>query len=68
MSIKRRQNNGGAKITGIGYCLPEIVLSNHDFEKFLDTSDEWIVTITGIRGRRMARVDEASSDKAIEAS
>lgn len=66
--MKRRNGNGGARIAGIGYYLPDIVLSNHDFEKFVDTSDEWIVTRTGIRERRMARADQASSDMAIEAS
>jgi 3-oxoacyl-[acyl-carrier-protein] synthase-3 len=66
--VKHRSNNEGATITGIGYYLPETVLTNRDFEKFLDTSDEWIVTRTGIRERRMARPDEASSDMAIEAS
>jgi 3-oxoacyl-[acyl-carrier-protein] synthase III len=41
-------------IIGTGSYVPEKVLSNHDIEKFLDTSDEWIYTRTGIRERRIA--------------
>jgi len=58
----------GAKISGIGHYLPERVLTNFDFEKMVDTSDEWIVTRTGIRERRIAAEHEASSDMAFEAS
>jgi 3-oxoacyl-[acyl-carrier-protein] synthase-3 len=46
-----------AAITGWGKCLPPAVLSNHDLSTILDTSDEWIVTRTGIRERRIAHVD-----------
>jgi len=41
-----------AGIFGIGGALPEQVVTNHDLEQRLDTSDEWIVRRTGIRGRR----------------
>jgi 3-oxoacyl-[acyl-carrier-protein] synthase-3 len=58
----------GAKITGIGHYLPEKVLTNADFEKMVDTSDEWIVTRTGIRERHLTRDDEASSDMALGAA
>jgi 3-oxoacyl-[acyl-carrier-protein] synthase III len=43
-----------AAITGWGKCLPPAVLSNHDLSTILDTSDEWIVTRTGIRERRIS--------------
>lgn len=46
-----------ATITGWGKCLPPAVLSNHDLETFMDTSDEWISTRTGIKERRMSHVD-----------
>ena len=49
-------------ITGTGSYLPERVLSNADLEKLVDTSDEWIVSRTGIRERRIAAPGEASSD------
>ncbi|GAI38786.1 unnamed protein product, partial [marine sediment metagenome] len=41
-----------ARITGWGKYLPQRVLTNKDLEKMVDTSDEWIVTRTGIRERR----------------
>jgi len=55
-------------IVGTGSYLPEKILSNFDLEKFLDTNDEWIMTRTGIRERRVARADEAASDLALRAS
>ncbi len=58
----------GARITGAGYYVPDLVLTNFDFEKIVDTSDEWIVTRSGIRERHMASKDQASSDMAYEAS
>jgi 3-oxoacyl-[acyl-carrier-protein] synthase-3 len=45
-----------AAITGWGKCLPPAVLSNHDLSGMLDTSDEWIVSRTGIRERRISHV------------
>lgn len=55
-------------IIGTGRYLPERILSNEDLEKMVETSDEWIVTRTGIKERRIARSDEMSSDLAYEAS
>jgi len=42
-----------AAITGVGGWVPDKVLTNHDLEKFVDTNDEWIVSRTGIRERRI---------------
>jgi 3-oxoacyl-[acyl-carrier-protein] synthase-3 len=50
-----------AAITGLGLAVPEAVLSNHDLEQMLDTSDEWIVERTGIRERRVAADDETAA-------
>ena len=44
-------------ITGWGKCLPPAVLSNADLETLTDTSDEWIVTRTGIKERRISHVE-----------
>lgn len=55
-------------IIGIGSHVPDNVLTNADLEKMVDTNDEWIVTRTGIRERRIADQDQASSDLAVEAS
>ena len=52
----------GARISALGVHVPERVLTNDEISQFLDTSDEWITTRTGIRERRIARVDEAASD------
>jgi 3-oxoacyl-[acyl-carrier-protein] synthase-3 len=49
-------------IIGTGSYLPEKVLTNVDIEKFLDTSDEWIYTRTGIKERRIAEKDAVTSD------
>jgi 3-oxoacyl-[acyl-carrier-protein] synthase-3 len=56
-----------AGILGTGSALPQKVLTNADLEKMVDTSDEWIVTRTGIRERRIAEAGEATSDYAIQA-
>lgn len=45
-----------AAVTGWGKCLPPAILSNADLTTFLDTSDEWILTRTGIRERRISHV------------
>ncbi len=45
-----------AAITGWGKCMPPAVLSNADIATFLDTSDEWIFTRTGMRERRISHV------------
>jgi 3-oxoacyl-[acyl-carrier-protein] synthase-3 len=45
-----------AAITGWGKCLPPAVLTNHDLSTLIDTSDEWIVSRTGIRERRISHV------------
>lgn len=45
-----------AAITGWGACMPPAVLSNADLSTFLDTSDEWITTRTGMRERRVSHV------------
>jgi 3-oxoacyl-[acyl-carrier-protein] synthase-3 len=55
-------------IVGVGSYVPPKVLTNLDLEKMVDTSDEWIVTRTGIRERRIADPETASSDLAVLAA
>lgn len=55
------------KIVGTGRCLPEKTLTNADLEKMVDTSNEWIVERTGIRERRIADENTATSDLVAEA-
>lgn len=57
-----------AIIVGTGAYLPERVLSNCDLERMVNTSDEWIVTRTGIKERRIASEDEFSSDMGVAAA
>jgi 3-oxoacyl-[acyl-carrier-protein] synthase-3 len=57
-----------AGIIGMGRYLPENVVTNADFEKILDTSDEWIRTRTGIEERRIAEDNIDTSDMAFGAA
>lgn len=57
-----------ARIVGTGSYLPEKVLTNHDLEKIVETSDEWIVTRTGMKERRIAGKEEFTSDMAHRAA
>ncbi len=57
-----------AVVTGVGSYVPERVLTNADLEKIVETSDEWIVSHTGIRERRIASDEQASSDLGAEAA
>jgi 3-oxoacyl-[acyl-carrier-protein] synthase-3 len=57
-----------AGIVGIGRYLPEKIVTNHDLEKIMNTSDEWIRTMTGIEERRIAADDVNTSDMAFAAA
>jgi len=57
-----------SRIVGTGSYLPAKVLTNHDLERIVDTTDEWIYTRTGIRQRHIAADGEATSDLALQAS
>ena len=63
-----KQTPSSVSIVGTGSYLPERILTNADLEKLVDTSDEWILTRTGIRERHLARDDEATSDMAAAAA
>ncbi|MBW7458522.1 beta-ketoacyl-ACP synthase III [Paenibacillus sepulcri] len=55
-------------IIGTGKYVPERILTNHELEQMVDTNDEWIVSRTGIRERRIAAPEQATSDLAFHAS
>ena len=57
-----------SKINATGSYLPERILSNKDLEKSLDTTDEWIVSRTGIKERHIIGDDETTSDMAYKAA
>lgn len=58
----------GVKVVGVGHFAPERVVTNHDFEQWLDTSDEWITSRTGMQRRHWASNAEATSDLALAAA
>lgn len=60
--------NYSVGITGVGKYIPEDVLTNQELSKMVDTSDEWIMERTGIRERRIAKADVATSDLGTEAA
>jgi len=57
-----------ARIVGTGMFVPERVMTNADFARFVETSDEWIAQRTGMQERRIAENIQATSDLAVEAS
>ena len=57
-----------SRIAGTGSYLPDKVLTNADLEKIVDTSDEWIVSRSGIRERHIAAADQTTSDLSYEAA
>lgn len=57
-----------AKIIGTGSYLPKKILSNSDLEEIVETSDEWIVTRTGMKERRIAEDNEFASDMGVQAA
>jgi 3-oxoacyl-[acyl-carrier-protein] synthase-3 len=57
-----------AKITALGTYVPPRVMTNKDFEKIVETSDEWILSRTGIRERHVVDKGVATSDLAAEAA
>lgn len=57
-----------ARIIGTGSYLPKKILSNHDLEKMVDTSDEWIFTRTGMKERRIAAPQEFTSTMGVAAA
>lgn len=57
-----------SRVAGIGSYLPEKILTNHDLEKIVETSDQWIVERTGIERRHIAAENQGTSDLCLHAS
>lgn len=55
-------------ILGLGVAIPDRVMTNHEFEQMVDTTDEWITSRTGIKERRIVAPDQATSDLGTQAS
>ena len=64
----KRVSNLSASITGTGSYVPDSILTNAELERLVETSDEWIMTRTGIRERRIAKAGQSTSDLAAEAA
>ncbi|OIN99440.1 MAG: 3-oxoacyl-ACP synthase [Desulfovibrionaceae bacterium CG1_02_65_16] len=60
--------NTSCIIRGMGHCVPETRLTNADFERMVDTNNEWIITRTGIRERHVALKGETCVDLCLGAS
>ena len=56
------------KIAGVGYSIPETVITNDDLTKLYDTSDEWIYSRTGIKERRVVSGEENAIDLGFQAA
>jgi 3-oxoacyl-[acyl-carrier-protein] synthase-3 len=56
------------RIAGVGSVLPHKVMTNHDLEKMMDTSDDWIRERTGIKRRHVAAEDETTASMGLEAA
>ena len=65
--IARANGRPRIGITGLGCYVPDRVLTNDELSTLVDTSDEWIMTRTGIRERRIAAPEQAMSDLALPA-
>ena len=68
MPAPDQQHFCACSIIGTGSHVPERVLTNEELSKLVDTSDEWITSRTGIKERRIAAEDEATSDMAAKAA
>lgn len=55
------------RIAGVGYSLPETVITNDDLTKLYETSDEWIYTRTGIKERRVVSGEQNAIDLGLKA-
>jgi len=67
MSPHRTASSKRIGISGLGMYVPKKVLTNHDIEKMVDTTDEWIQSRTGIRERHVVEPGTTTSDLAYEA-
>ena len=65
MILNKNCNYG---ILGVGSCLPEKILTNQDWEKMVDTTDEWITKRTGISERRILEKNEPVHELGINAA
>jgi len=63
-----RQNGATVSLLGVGAYVPAGVMTNQDWSRFVDTSDEWITARTGIKRRHIAAENETTADMAVAAA
>ena len=63
-----KNNYTPIRIAGVGYSVPETIITNDDLTKLYDTSDEWIYTRTGIKERRVVSGNETALDLGFDAA
>jgi 3-oxoacyl-[acyl-carrier-protein] synthase III len=66
--MKPDQKRVCSRVLGTGMCVPDHIITNEYLATIVDTSDEWIVTRTGMKERRQVRPDQAASDLVVPAS
>ncbi len=66
--MHKSEHRPHVRIASTGFYAPDKILTNVDLEKMVDTSDEWIVTRTGMRERHIAAPDQATSDMVLIAA
>lgn len=66
--MKNNKMNTPIMIAGLGYAVPETIITNEDLTKILDTSDEWITTRTGIKERRVCSGEENAMTLGVSAA
>jgi len=66
--MHKRVDGSRVKIASTGFYVPDRILTNADLEKMVDTTDEWIFSRSGIKERRIASAEQATSDLCIEAA
>lgn len=66
--MKNKETTIPIMLAGIGYAVPETIITNEDLTKILDTSDEWITTRTGIKERRVCSGEENAVTLGIKAA
>ena len=62
------QPESGMQIAGTGIYLPSRIVTNHELEKLVETTDEWILTRTGIKERRISSESETSTFMGVAAA
>jgi 3-oxoacyl-[acyl-carrier-protein] synthase-3 len=67
-AVPRKDHSQAVRLIGVGAYIPAQTMTNADWAKYVDTSDEWITARTGIRRRHIAAENESTADLAVRAA